>query len=113
MKFLFLSSILALFLVASCASNGFLLAKPKVNMYTEAYPAKQEDAKIDIYRTRLPEQKYLELGEIVCAEINETYALNQTVMKAREIGADAIIILGTASPENFGIKAVAIVYDGE
>ena len=125
MKQVLILNILSSFIFYSCASNGFLMAKARVNLYQEAYPAKEENAQIDIYRTQTPDEKYIEIGEITCADTNDEYALKQVLIKAREIGADAIIILGKAnssgvgvpvgnmvyaSSYSYGIKAVAIKY---
>lgn len=103
------------------------MAKARVSMYRDAYPAKEESANIDIYRTLRPEQEYIEIGEITCRDTNNDWALKQTLVKAREIGADGIIILGNAGAsgvgvpvgditvysdtEGYGIRAVAIKYN--
>ncbi len=112
-------------LLYACASNGFLMAKARVNLYQDTYPAKEENAQIDIFRTKTPEKKYKEIGEISCADTNDEYALKQVLIKAREIGADAIIILGKVnkygvgvpignmvyvSSQEYGVKVVAIKY---
>lgn len=116
-------------LLCSCKSNGFLMAKAKVNLYGNTYPSKEENANIDIYRTQKPDFEYEEIGEITCADTDEEWALKQTLIKAREIGADGIIILGNAGAygvgipvgetmvysgsEGYGIKAIAIKYKAE
>ncbi len=113
----------------SCASTGFLMAKAKINLFGDPYPSKNENAPVDIYRTQKPERKYIELGEITCLDTNDDWALKQTLMKAREIGADGIIILGKggaysvgvpvgntvvySGSESYGINAIAIKYINE
>ena len=112
-------------LLYSCASTGFLMAKAKVNLYRTAFPPKDEYAQIDIYRTQTPDKKYIEIGEITCGDTNDEWALKQTLIKAREIGADGIIILGKSgsygagvpignmvyvASESYGIKAIAVKY---
>lgn len=111
--------------IHSCASNGFLMAKAKVKMYQTAYPAKSDTATIDIYRSNRPDQKYLELAEISCGDTNDDWSMKQITIKAREIGADGLIIMGKAgsygygvpigdmvytSTESYGITAIAIKY---
>jgi len=111
--FLFTSAVLF-----GCASNGFLMAKPRMVIYGTTYPAKDVNTPVEIYRTQRPNRPYIEIG-------NDEYALNQILMKARSIGADAIIILGSASTtasgvpiggvlysstQQYGFKAVAIKY---
>jgi len=97
-------------LLHSCASSGFLMAKPRVLMYTDAFPAKAPDAKIEIYRTHNPTRPYKELGEISCRDTDDEYALNQILIQARLIGADAIIILGSASTSSAGVPIAGMVY---
>lgn len=126
-KILVISLGLTLILHA-CASTGFLMAKAKVNLYQEAYPQKDENAHIDIYKTQKPDKKYVEFAEITCNDTNDNWALQQTLIKAREIGADGIIIIGksgsygygvpvgnvvVATSESYGIKAIAIKYIDE
>ncbi len=110
---------------SSCASNGFLMAKAKVTLFDDSYPPKKEDAKIDIYMTNKPIQKYIEIAHITCADTNDKWSLEQITKKSREIGADGIIIVGKAGSsgvgvpigtstyvvnEEYGMTAVAIVY---
>lgn len=111
--------------VCGCKSTGFLMAKANVVMINEAYPAKSEDANIDVYITNTPTSEYIELAQITCNDTDDEWSLNQIKIKAREIGADAIIIMGKASTggvgvpigntyiyssESYGMRAVAIKY---
>jgi hypothetical protein len=105
-----------------CASTGFLMEKPKVTMfYKTVYPSKDEEADIDVYRTNTPTQEYVELAEIVCGDINDNWNLQQILKKAREIGADAVIITGKAGSsevvvgdavvsKEYGMTAIVIKY---
>ena len=110
---------------SSCASNGFLMAKAKVTLFDDSYAPKKEDAKIDIYMTNKPIQKYIEIAQITCGDTNDKWSLEQITKKARKIGADGIIIIGKAGSsgvgipigtstyvvnEEYGMTAVAIVY---
>ncbi|MBQ9207534.1 MAG: hypothetical protein IJ158_12605 [Treponema sp.] len=113
-------------LFLSCQSNGFLMGKAKVTMLTEeTYSAKTEDAQIDVYYTNRPNKNYIELAQITCEDTEDDWCLKQIKIKAREIGADGIIILGKAasagvgvpvgnmyfvSDEAYGMKAIAIKY---
>jgi len=51
-------------LFAGCQSNGFLMAKAKVTMIDEPYPAKEENANIEIFITNVPSEPYIELAQI-------------------------------------------------
>lgn len=86
------------------------MAKAKVNFYTSAYPPKSENAIIEVYRTKAPSKEYTEFAEIYCNDTNEEWALNQILIKAREIGADAIIIIGPAEVYGVGVPIGNMVY---
>lgn len=103
--FLFTSTVLF-----GCASNGFLMAKPRMVIYGTTYPAKDVNTPVEIYRTQRPNRPYIEIGEISCNDTNDEYALNQILMKARSIGADAIIILGSASTTASGVPIGGVIY---
>ncbi len=79
-------------------------------MLGESYPAKPEDASIEMFRTQRPEQKYVEIAEFKCNDTNDRYAMNQVLKKARELGADGIIILGKAGSGGVGVPIGASVY---
>ena len=114
-----------LILIISCASTGFLMAKPKVIMYTKPYPPKALDAPIDVYQTNTPTREYIEIAKISCSDTSEKWNMKQILIKAREIGADGIIIAGKvgtatgvvpvgnmliAADEAYGMVAIAIVF---
>jgi hypothetical protein len=88
-----------------------LMGCTHVTMYREPFPSKLESANIDIYKTQKPTNEYIEIGEISANNINSAIA------KAREIGADAIIITGYKNiiyddgvERQHGIRGVAIKY---
>ena len=112
-------------IISSCASTGFLMAKAKVTYLGDSYPAKSDDAKIEVYMTNKPTQEYVEFAQITCRDTSDKWSLEQITKKAREIGADGIIIIGKAGTsgvgvpignltyvvnEEYGITAVAIKY---
>lgn len=101
------------------------MAKAKVTLFGDSYPAKSEDAKIDVYMTNKPKQEYVDFAKITCGDTNDNWSLEQITKKAREIGADGIIIIGKAGSsgvgvpignstyvvsEEYGMMAVAIKY---
>lgn len=90
-------------IISGCASTGFLMAKAKVTLLGESYPAKNEDAKIDVYMTNKPTQEYVEFAQITCGDTNDKWSLEQITKKAREIGADGIIIIGKAGTSGVGV----------
>ena len=109
----------------SCKSTGFLMAKPKVTMISEPYPAKEENANIEVFITNVPSEPYIELAQISCDDTEDDWCLKQIKIKAREIGSDGIIILGKStsggvgvpignmyymSSEEYGMKAIAFRY---
>lgn len=117
--------LLLLTVLFSCKSNGFLMAKAQVTMFQEAYPKKHLDAQIDIYKTKQPDRDFIEFAEISCGDTNQEWALKQIKIKARQIGADGLIIIGKSgnygtgsvigntaygASRGYGIKVIAIKY---
>jgi hypothetical protein len=115
----------SLLILTRCASTGFLMAKPKVTLFGETYPTKDEGTKIDIFMTNKPTQEYIEFAKITCKDTNDKWSLEQITKKALEIGADGIIIIGKAGAtgvgipmgystyvvsEEYGMTAIAIKY---
>lgn len=113
------------FLLSRCASTGFLMAKAKVTLFGNSFSTKDKDAKIDVYITNKPTLEYVEFAQITCGDTNDKWNLEQITKKAREIGADGIIIIGKAGSsgvgipmgnstyvvsEEYGMTAVAIKY---
>ncbi|MDR1716353.1 MAG: hypothetical protein LBS20_10950 [Prevotella sp.] len=100
------------------------MAKPKVTMFGYAYLPKDEGANIDVYITTKPTQEYVEFAKITIGDTSDKWCLQQIQKKAREIGADAVIITGTAGSygmgitgplmyiqdETYGMTAIAIKY---
>lgn len=102
---------------ASCAS---LMSKADFTEFSQTkYAARRSDDTIEILTTQ-PRKAYMELGLISCHDTDDKWNLEQAVIKARTVGADAIIItkkdhltgetplIGT--PFHYGIEAVAIKY---
>jgi hypothetical protein len=89
-----------------------------VTMYHEAFPPKAASEQIDIYRTQTPNREYIEIAQISFDDgFSAQDDLNTVVKKAKEIGADAIIITGGSrikyngsSAHEDGVKAIAIKY---
>lgn len=80
--------------ISGCASTGFLMAKPEVTMLGEAGIPKSPMANIDIYYTNKPDKKYEEIAIIKVGDTDDDWSLKQIKIKAREIGADSVIIIG-------------------
>jgi hypothetical protein len=116
-----------LILIISCTATGLLKPKqkPRVAMFTDSYASKELDAHIDVYQTTKPGRKYIEIAKISCNDSSDSWNMKQILIKAREIGADGIIIVRRVSSaggvvpvekvpaeadEAYGIVAIAIVY---
>jgi len=111
-----------IFLSVNCAA---LAARPNVVIYGNPYPAKAKDAHIDVYKTTKPDKEYIEIAEISCGDTSDKWNMEQILIKAREIGADGIIIIGKSGEvaagvpigesvyawsQGYGLKAIAIKY---
>ena len=107
---IFILLIASALLLSRCASTGFLMAKAKVTLFGDSYPAKSEDAKIYIYMTNKPTKDYVEFAQITCGDTNDKWSLEQITKKAREIGADGIIIIGKAGTSGVGVPMGTSTY---
>ena len=86
------------------------MAKPEVLKYGQLFPAKDETEQIDIYSASLPTKEYIEIAQITCKDTEDDWNLKQILIKAREIGADGIIILGTAGNAGYGVPIGDLMY---
>lgn len=97
-------------IMSGCATTGFLMAKAKVSLLGESYPAKSEEAKIDVYITNKPTQEYVEFAQITGGDTNDKWSLEQISKKAREIGADGIILIGKTGTSGVGVPIGNLTY---
>jgi len=88
-----------------CASTGFLMAKPKVTMFGNTYPPKAKNETIDFYLTDKPTREYIEFAKITVGDTNDQWCMEQIQKKAREIGADAVVIIGKVGSSGMGVPA--------
>lgn len=107
---LFILIIGSLLFFTRCASTGFLMAKAKVTLFGDSYPPKDDDEKIDLYITNKPVQEYIEFAQISCRDTDDKWSIEQITKKAREIGADGIIIIGKAGSSGVGIPMGTSTY---
>lgn len=77
-----------------CLVTLFGCASTKVVYFGSIYPQKSADAKIDIFQTKQPDKKYIEIARIECGDTSDDWNMKQILLKAREMGADGIIIIG-------------------
>ncbi len=111
--------------LAACASTGFLMAKPTMTVYGPTYPPKDSTAVIEVFHSQKPDRPYQEIARIEVRDTDDNWNLKQILIKAREIGADAVVIVGRsgtygvdvpagsmlyATSEQYGMVAVAIRY---
>lgn len=112
-------------MVWGCSSNGFLMARPTVLIYGQVYPERKVDAKLDIFNASRPKVEFSEIAKISCGDTDDSWNLKQISMKARELGADAIILVGRSGSygstlssgdftyivtDTYGLSAIAIKY---
>lgn len=97
-------------LLTKCASTGFLMAKPKVTLFGDKYPPKDNTEDIDVFFTGKPTSEYIEFAKITCGDTSDKWNLEQIKKKAGEIGADGVIILGKTGTTGVGIPIGNSVY---
>ena len=64
-----------------CASTGFLMAKPKVTLYDQAYPTKSIDSKVDVFNTTRPDREYTEIAQIACRDTDDSWNMKPLVSR--------------------------------
>jgi hypothetical protein len=103
--------------LTGCAS---LMAKSEYTPFLQTiYAPKHANDTIDILAMS-PKREYVEIGIISCRDTDKTWNLSQVLLKAREVGADAIVITKkdhltgadpiVGAPIHYGLEAVAIKY---
>lgn len=96
--------------IAACASTGFLMAKPKMTIYGPTYPPKDSTVAIEVFQSQKPVRPYQEIARIEVGDTDDNWSLKQILKKAREIGADAVIIVGRSGEYGVGVPAGSMVY---
>lgn len=120
-------SLFVLLILSGC------MASPEVTMLRESHPPKQATEHIDVFYTKKPDKPYIEIAKIKIGDTEDEWNLKQIKLKAREIGADGVIIIGRvgsygygtalgtpsgnfattaiiSASEGYGMVAIAIVY---
>lgn len=120
-----LLTLFVLVFITGCASTGFFMARPKAIVYGDSLPPRAADSSIDVYVTSKPEKAYIEIAQISCEDTDDDWCIKQLKIKAREIGAEGLIIIGPAgyygigtslgsvlvsSSDGYGMIAIAIKY---
>jgi len=88
-------------------------------MFGPTYPPRDSTAVIEVFQSRVPGRPYIEIARIQVGDTDDDWSLRQIRRKARELGADAVIITGrvgsfvvgsaaVAAGENYGLAAIAI-----
>lgn len=116
-----------------CASNGFLMAQPNVTVFKEGLTPRATSAPVDVYYSKVPDVEYDEIALISVGDTDDKWSMDQIKIKAREVGAEAVIIVGRvgsygvatgnavstgvtssatgiAVGEGYGLEAIAIKY---
>ena len=77
------------------------MAPPQVIMLGEAGTPKTDAEDIDIYYLTRPERSFKEIARIEVGATNDEYSMEQIMLKAREMGADGVIIVGRSGSISF------------
>lgn len=93
MKKAFFNAMLSLFSLL-VISTLFGCAVVKVVPFGPIYPPKNANANIDIYQTKQPDKKYIEIARIEAPAADDNWNMKHLLLKAKELGADGIIITG-------------------
>lgn len=101
------------------------MATPKVVRFGPSFDSKSSNAPVEVFQTRAPDRPYQEIASISVGDTDDEYCMEQILIKAREVGADAVILkgrvgtTGVAIPvggaayavgSDYGLSAIAIRY---
>jgi len=84
----------------------FSTAEEFIPYTTQKFESKPVNAEIEIFNTP-PQKPYIEIGEIKSYGMTEKIRIDKIVKKAREVGADAVII---KERKETSTMAIAIKY---
>jgi len=87
-------AVLGIAVLGGCASTGFLMASPKVTMFMQAGTPRPDDFQIQVFYSNRPSAEYQEMAMIEVGDTDDNYCMKKITEKARDMGADAVIILG-------------------
>ena len=68
-------------------------------MLNKSYPSKNNAEEIEVLLSKAPSRNYTEIALIKCENFTDNLAIEGMKKKARKLGADAILIVGSASKE--------------
>ena len=68
-------------------------------MLNKSYPSKNNAEEIEVLLSKAPSRNYTEIALIKCENFTDNLAIESMKKKARKLGADAILIVGSASKE--------------
>lgn len=113
------------FLALLLAFLAGCMATPKVIRFGPSFGSKSPNAPVEVFQTRVPDRPYQEIALISVGDTDDDYCMEQILLKARELGADAVILKGRvgttavavpvggmalASGSDYGLSAIAIRY---
>jgi hypothetical protein len=78
------------------------MAQPEVMMLREASDPKSPTEHIDVFYTKKPDGSYEEIAKIEVGDTDDNWNMEQIKIKAREIGADGVIIIGRVGSYVYG-----------
>jgi hypothetical protein len=81
--------------LGGCASSGFLNPRPSVTLYGPALPSRDKGAEVEMFQTQRPERPYSEIARIETTHGDDAWGMKQILAKARELGADGVIVVGS------------------
>ena len=113
------------FLALLVALLAGCMASPKVMRFGPSFDSKSPNAAVEVFQTHVPDRPYQEIALISVGDTDDDYCMEQVLLKARELGADAVILKGRvgttaaavpvggmalASGRDYGLSAIAIRY---
>ena len=78
------------------------MAQPEVMMLREPGAPKSPTEQIDVFYTKQPDRNYEEIAKIEVGDTDDDWSMEQIKIKAREVGADGVIIIGRVGSYVYG-----------
>jgi len=105
-----LSARAAIPLVVLLAASSGCMAVPKVVRFGPAFESRSPNAPVEVFQTRAPDRPYIEVASISVGDTDEEYCMEQVLLKAREVGADAVIIKGKVGTTSVAVPVGGLAY---
>lgn len=90
--------------LAACAGHERIRVLENPNQHAVA---KKPGTTVEVFETHLPDKPYRELARVECPDQDHAYCRTMAIKAARQLGADALILIGPS-----GTQGAAFTWSG-